>query len=84
MRGRTIVALLALSLAVVAAGSAGAVGDPGFKTSQGSMLTQGDRPDVEFSPIITVGETLGELPLRVDPGRDLAHPPHPEARSTCT
>jgi Bacterial protein of unknown function (DUF839) len=59
MRGRTIVALLALSLAVVAAGSAGAVGDPGFKTSQGSMLTQGDRPDVEFSPIITVGETLG-------------------------
>ena len=59
MRGRTIVALLALSLAVVAAGSAGAVGDPGFKTSQGSMLTQGDRADVEFSPIITVGETLG-------------------------
>ena len=59
MRGRTIVALLALSLAVVAAGSAGAAGDPGFKTSQSSMLTQGDRADVEFSPIITVGDTLG-------------------------
>jgi uncharacterized protein DUF839 len=59
MRGRTIVALLALSFAVVAAGSAGAVGDPGFKTSQSSMLTQGDRADVEFSPIITVGDTLG-------------------------
>ena len=59
MRGRTFVALLALSLAVVAAGSAGATGDPGFMTSQASMLTQGDRADVEFKPIITVGETLG-------------------------
>lgn len=58
MRGRTCVALLALSLAVVAAGSAGAAGDPGFKTSQAAMLTQGDRNDVEFTPIITVGETL--------------------------
>ncbi len=59
MRGRTFVALLALSLAVFAAGSAGATGDPGFMTSQDSMLTQGDRADVEFKPIITVGETLG-------------------------
>ena len=59
MRGRTFVALLALSLAVFAAGSAGATGDPGFMTSQASMLTQGDRADVEFKPIITVGETLG-------------------------
>ena len=58
MRGRTLVATLALSLAVVAAGSAGAAGDPGFKTSQAAMLTQGDRADVEFTPIITVGETL--------------------------
>ncbi len=58
MRGRTRVALLTLSLAVVAAGSAGAAGDPGFKTSQAAMLMQGDRGDVEFTPIITVGETL--------------------------
>ncbi len=58
MRGRARAALIALSLAVVAAGSAGAAGDPGFKTSQASMLTQGDRGDVEFRPIMTVGETL--------------------------
>ncbi len=58
MRGRTNVSLLALALAVVAASSAGAAGDPGFKTSQASMLAQGDRGDVEFTPIITVGDTL--------------------------
>jgi hypothetical protein len=67
MRGRTWAALLALSIAVVAAGTAGAAGDPGFKTSQPSMLTQGDRSDVEFTPILTVGETLGSYRFEAIP-----------------
>jgi hypothetical protein len=67
MRGRTWAALLALSVAVVAAGTAGAAGDPGFKTSQAPMLTQGDRSDVEFTPIITVGETLGSYRFEAIP-----------------
>ena len=58
MRGRTKIALLALSIAAVAVSTAGAAGDPGFKTAQASMLTLGERGDVEFTPIITVGDTL--------------------------
>jgi hypothetical protein len=51
-------ALVALAVVAIAAGAAGAAGDPGFKTTQASMLTQADRPDVSFTPIITVGDTL--------------------------
>lgn len=58
MRVRTRGAFLALAVAAIAVGSAGAAGDPGFKTTQASMLTQVDRSDIEFTPIITVGETL--------------------------
>jgi hypothetical protein len=58
MRGKRRAAVLALAVAAVAVGTAGAAGDPGFKTSQDSMLMLGDRSDVEFTPIITVGDTL--------------------------
>ncbi|MBA2742680.1 MAG: DUF839 domain-containing protein [Actinobacteria bacterium] len=58
MRLRKGGACLALAVAVIAVGSAGAAGDPGFITEQESMLMLGDRADVEFKPIITVGETL--------------------------
>jgi hypothetical protein len=67
MRGRTLTALLALSIAVAAAGTAGAAGDPGFKTSQAPMLMQGDRADAEFTPIITVGDTLGSYRFEAIP-----------------
>ena len=83
MRGRKFVALLALSLAVVAAGSAGATGDPGFMTSQASMLTQGDRTDVEFKPIITVGErSVATASSRSRTGSRSSAAP--SRRSTCT
>jgi hypothetical protein len=58
MKARWGGALLALAITAVAVGSAGAAGDPGFKTSQASMLMQGDRSDVGFTPIMTVGDTL--------------------------
>jgi hypothetical protein len=50
--------VLALAVAAFAVGSAGAAGDPGFKTAHDSMLMQADRADVTFTPIITVGDTL--------------------------
>jgi hypothetical protein len=47
----------ALIAAAVAAGTASATNDPGFKTTQAAMLTPAF-PDVTVEPIITVGETL--------------------------
>ncbi|MGH3131061.1 MAG: hypothetical protein ACRDNX_09610 [Gaiellaceae bacterium] len=52
---RTVAA--ALIVFVVAAGTASAAKDPGFKTSQAAMITP-VAPGVTVEPIITVGETL--------------------------
>ena len=58
---RRLLALSALVVVGIAAAAAAALaGDnnSGFHTSQPSMLTTGDRSDVTFKPIATVGETL--------------------------
>ena len=59
IRGRVFL-VCGLILTGVAAASAAFAGDntSGFKTSQASMLAVGDRQDVTFTPIATVGETL--------------------------
>jgi Bacterial protein of unknown function (DUF839) len=61
MTKRKLGVLLAGIVAVSAVASAAALAgdnESGFKTSQPSMLKQGDRADVSFEPIITVGDTL--------------------------
>ena len=56
-----LLAFASLSVAVVTfAATAALAGDnnSGFNTSQPSMLTAGDRTDVTFKPIATVGDIL--------------------------
>ena len=48
----------ATALAVVAAGALAGDNTSGFRTSQASMLTTGDRSDVTFTPIATTGDLL--------------------------
>jgi hypothetical protein len=48
----------ATAVAVVAAGALAGDNTSGFRTSQASMLTTGDRSDVTFTPIATSGELL--------------------------
>ena len=50
--------LLAAAVAVAAAAALAGDNNSGFHTTQPSMLTIGDRVDVTFKPIATVGETL--------------------------
>ena len=54
----TLSGLLAVTVAIAAAAALAGDNDSGFRTTQGSMLTTGDRTDVTFRPIATVGETL--------------------------
>jgi len=59
MRKRTLALVATVTLAATAT-TVALAGDngSGFKTSQASMLTIGDRSDVTFAPIATVGEIL--------------------------
>ena len=49
---------LAVIVAVAAAAAVAGDNDSGFHTTQPSMLTTGDRPDVTFRAIATVGDKL--------------------------
>jgi hypothetical protein len=51
-------AFVAVGIAAAAAAALAGDNNSGFHTSQPSMLTTGDRSDVTFKPIATVGETL--------------------------
>jgi hypothetical protein len=55
--GALLALAAALATAALGAGSAAAVNDPGFKTTQAPMLMPA-APGVTVEPIITVGETL--------------------------
>jgi hypothetical protein len=63
MRGRTILACAALAAAITvsAATTAGAANKSGFKTSRPAMLTQGDIPGVQITPLLTVGDRVGSF-----------------------
>ncbi len=50
--------VVAVIVAVAAAAAVAGDNDSGFHTTQPSMLTTGDRPDVTFRAIATVGDKL--------------------------
>jgi len=58
MRKLSILGVAVVVAAVSAAVALAGDNDSGFKTSQPSMLMTGDRSDVTFTPIATVGEML--------------------------
>ena len=59
MRGRTILASLALAAAITASGSAAALAanKSGFRTTKPAMLT-GVKAGVDITPLLTVGDVL--------------------------
>ena len=61
MRGRRILVCLTLTAAITVSGAAVAVGKPksGFKTSRAAMMTPGDIPGVQITPLLTVGDMVG-------------------------